>query len=414
MPRSSWLNLLIILLTIIAATYVAQVVLQLLSGFADILLILILSWLIAYALGPLVESLHLRALPAGMVSYSGRLLGPRTAARMREFRVTRVLAVGLVYLSLAIIVVIIIASLIPATLAQLAFIAPQLSRMDIVLATVSDFLGQVMKALGFRSGVEAFLDNIVESLNQLTAPVLQNTVTILTTVISLLGNALLVILLSFFIALDGPRFMRTLFTIIPDRWHQETRVFLITVDRAFGSFLRAQVLQAVVIGIITGIVMTVFSIQAALVSALFAALFMLIPLVGPVLSLIPPLLATLLTDPGRVWIVMILLAICQVALVNVIMPRMVGNALGLHPLVIIVSLLIGVKLGGFWGAFFAMPIAGIISAFGTFLFRRRQRLTELTHAIVQRDEPRTPLVGEEAAQLVDQAFQAAPSSPEQS
>ena len=49
-----------------------------------------------------------------------------------------------------------------------------------------------------------------------------------------------------------------------------------------------------------------------------------------------------------------------------------GNALGLHPLVIIVSLLIGVKVAGFWGAFFAMPLAGIISAFGAFLIRRRQ------------------------------------------
>jgi predicted PurR-regulated permease PerM len=224
------------------------------------------------------------------------------------------------------------------------------------------------------------------SLQAYATPILQNTVSILTSVLSLLGNALLVILLSFFIALDGARFTKMLFDAIPERLHQETRMFLITTDRAFGGFLRAQILQAVIIGIGTGIVLALFGIQAALLSSLFAALFLLIPLVGPVLSLVPPLLATLLTDPGRTLLVMVPLLLLQMLVLNVVMPRIMGNVLGLHPLVIIVSLLIGVKLGGFWGAFFAMPLAGIISAFGAFLIRRRQRLAELTSAIVHEDE----------------------------
>jgi predicted PurR-regulated permease PerM len=145
-------------------------------------------------------------------------------------------------------------------------------------------------------------------------------------------------------------------------------------------------LQAGAIGIGTWIIMYVFGIQAALLSGVFAGLFMLIPLLGPVLAFLPPLLVTLLTDPGRVLLVMIPIALLQVIVVNMVMPRIMGNALGLHPLVIIVSLLIGVKVAGFWGAFFAMPLAGIISAFGAFLIRRRQRLAELTAAMVREDK----------------------------
>ncbi len=405
MPRSTWLNILIILLTIIAATYLAQLLLSLLSGFADIILIVLLSWLVAYALGPLVVNLNDRRLHPKIIEWAG---GPNRGLgkRMAEFRVTRPLAVATVYLGLAIVVVIVIASFIPTILSQLNAIVPQLTGGDVIELTLTRAFESILNRLNIAANVQDLLDSAFASLQEYATPLLQNTVAILTSVISLLGNALLVILLSFFFALDGPRFNQMLFEVVPERLHQETRMFLITIDRAFGGFLRAQILQAFVIGVGTGAVLALFGVQAALLSSLFSALFMLIPLVGPLLALLPPLLATLLTDPGRVLLVMLPLIILQVVVQNVVMPRVVGNALGLHPLVIIVSLLIGIKLAGFWGAFFAMPLAGIISAFGAFLIRRRQRLTELTSVILQQDETEA-----ESARADETALDAALSEP---
>jgi predicted PurR-regulated permease PerM len=252
----------------------------------------------------------------------------------------------------------------------------------------------VLSKLNIAVNVQALMDNALASLQELATPILQNTVSILTSVLSLLGNALLVILLSFFLALDGPRFSKMMFDVIPERMHQETRMFILTTDRAFGGFLRSQILQAVLIGTGTGIILAAFGVQAALLAAVFAGLFMLIPLVGPILSMLPPLLAVVLTDPSKILWVMVPIVVLQVVIVNVLMPRVMGDALGLHPLVIIVSLLIGVKVAGFWGAFFAMPLAGIISAFGAFLIRRRQRLAEWTLSIVQQDGGETGPPGE--------------------
>jgi len=130
--------------------------------------------------------------------------------------------------------------------------------------------------------------------------------------------------------------------------------------------------------------------------------------------LIPPLLATLLTDPGKLVIVLVPLILFQVVLVNAVMPRIVGSALGLHPLVIIVSLLIGVKVGGFWGAFFAMPLAGIIAAFGAFLIRRRERLQELAQVIVQDDSESREAHLPNAASLLDQPSPTTNPSPRKS
>jgi predicted PurR-regulated permease PerM len=394
MPRSTWLNLLIILLVIIAASYVAQVLFALLSGFSDIILILILSWLVAYALSPLVEILNDRALPQALVSGGARLGGKTFGRRLEEFRVSRILAVALVYLGLVVVVIVMVASFIPAIVAQVNAIAPQLSRLDVAQLTLTSLFETVLSKLNIAVNVQALMDNALASLQELATPILQNTVSILTSVLSLLGNALLVILLSFFLALDGPRFSKMMFDVIPERMHQETRMFILTTDRAFGGFLRSQILQAVLIGTGTGIILAAFGVQAALLAAVFAGLFMLIPLVGPILSMLPPLLAVVLTDPSKILWVMVPIVVLQVVIVNVLMPRVMGDALGLHPLVIIVSLLIGVKVAGFWGAFFAMPLAGIISAFGAFLIRRRQRLAEWTLSIVQQDGGETGPPGE--------------------
>lgn len=393
MPRSTWLNILIILLVIIAATYVAQLVLGFFSGLGDIFLLLLLAWLVSYALSPLVESLSERAPFAAIVRALGIAERNLIAKRLTEFRVTRPLAVALVYLGVVILVIVVVASLIPAILAQVNFIVPQLSNVNVVQLGLTYLFQNILERLNIAVNIQDLINNVFAGLQSLATPLLQNTVAILTSVLSLLGNALLVILLSFFFTLDGPRFTAMLFEVMPERLHQETRMFLITTDRAFGGFLRSQLLQAGAIAIGTWLILTLFGVQAPLLSGVFAGLFMLIPLLGPALSLVPPLLATLLTDPGRVLLVMIPIVVLQVIVVNIVMPRIMGNALGLHPLVIIVSLLIGIKVAGFWGAFFAMPLAGIMSAFGAFLIRRRQRLAELTAAIVQDDDnaPSPPL-----------------------
>ncbi|MCC7162619.1 MAG: AI-2E family transporter [Anaerolineae bacterium] len=387
MRRSDWLNILTILLVIIAASYVAQLVLGFVSGFSDIILLLALSWLVAYVLNPLVDFLNNRQIFAETVRRLKMDSRSDYWELIAEYRIQRPVAVAMVYLGLLVLVIIAIASLIPTIVQQLNTIVPQLSNVDVLTLTLTRLFQGVLEDLNIAYNVQDIINSAFSGLQTLATPILQNTVAILTSVLALLGNVLLVLLLSFFFTLDGPRFNRMLFEVVPERLHQETRMFLFTTDRAFGGFLRGQILQAAAIGGGTWLVMNVLGVQASLLSGVFAGVLMLIPLLGPLLSLLPPLLATLLIAPGMVFYVMIPIVIFQVIVVNMVMPRIMGNALGLHPLVIIVSLLVGVKLAGFWGAFFAMPLAGIISAFGAFLIRRRQRLAGLTATIVQQDTP---------------------------
>jgi predicted PurR-regulated permease PerM len=95
-------------------------------------------------------------------------------------------------------------------------------------------------------------------------------------------------------------------------------------------------------------------------------------------------------DPAQAPVIFIILLVYQLIVVNVLMPKFLSDALGLHPLIIIASLLIGIKIGGFWGAVFGVPVAGVIATMALFLYRRSKRSdipTEEERAVIRQSAP---------------------------
>ncbi len=374
MPRSSWLNILVVLLVIIAGAYVAQIVWGLLSQFSDVILLLVLAWLVAFALAPLIEVIHGKPLPVEVARAAGRVFGKRAERGVERFRYTRTFAVAVVYLGLAIALSVGIAALVPPTLIQINQLVTQFPNLAQNAPLWADQAQKIAVDMGLRDvNVQAALSGVLGAIQTLATSILQNAVVILTSVVSLVGNLLFVLILSFFFALDGPRLFRAIFDIIPESFDDEVRMLAVSIDRTFGGFIRAQLLQALLIGLGTAVVTMLFNQPFALVASLFAGPFMLIPFVGSAISLIPPLLTALIHDPRQLPFSLGILLVYQLVIVNVVMPKILSDALGLHPLIIIASLLIGIKVGGFWGAFFGVPVAGVIAAMTIYFYRRWKR-----------------------------------------
>lgn len=373
MQRIPWLNLLVILLVIIAGLYLAQLVWQLLGAFGDIILLFVLAWLVSFTLGPLIERINGKPLPPGIVELADRFLGKRIARQFMRFRTTRFHAVAIVYLVLASVLigaVALLASPVAAQLTQLVGLFQTLAKSP------PDFVGGaqgVLSRLGLRIDVESALVGAVGSLQNVATTAVQNAVVILGGVVTLIGSILLVLFLSFFFALDGPRLFQSLFDLIPEEYDPEVRMLTATVDKTFGGFIRVQLLQAFLVGAGTGIVTALFGQPLALVGGLFAGFFMLIPFVGAFLALVPPFLTTIFYNPDQLPVVIIVLLVYQLVVVNVVMPNLLSEALGLHPLVVMGALLLGTRLGGVWGAFFGVPVAGVIASMALYLYRRRGR-----------------------------------------
>ena len=110
-------------------------------------------------------------------------------------------------------------------------------------------------------------------------------------------------------------------------------------------------------GVMTGIAYSLLGVPGALLLALIAAITEAIPIIGPLLGAIPAVLVAATVSPELALIVAGIYVVLQFIEGNVLVPIIMRNAVGISPLLILISLLIGAAAGGFIGAFLAVPVA---------------------------------------------------------
>lgn len=131
------------------------------------------------------------------------------------------------------------------------------------------------------------------------------------------------------------------------------------IDGVLGGFIRGQLLVALIIGLLSAIALLLLGVEYWLVLGILAGLGDLIPYIGPFVGAIPALFITFASDPWKtLWVLLAFIIIQQIE-GSLISPKIVGNSVGLHPVVVIFVLLIGGSLGGLIGLLVSVPLAGV-------------------------------------------------------
>ncbi len=107
----------------------------------------------------------------------------------------------------------------------------------------------------------------------------------------------------------------------------------------------------------------VFGLPLVGITAAAAGLLMAIPFFGPFVAWMPPVIVALLFKPDAVLPVTALMAAGWFVVMNVLQPRIMQGAVGIHPIVVLGAVLIGGRIAGIPGAIFGIPIAAVASAF---------------------------------------------------
>ncbi|HET9456802.1 MAG TPA: AI-2E family transporter, partial [Candidatus Limnocylindrales bacterium] len=131
----------------------------------------------------------------------------------------------------------------------------------------------------------------------------------------------------------------------------------------FGGFLRGQALMGMTYFAIALVAALVFSLPLTALVSVSAGVLMAIPFFGPFVAWAPPVVVALLATPDATVPSLILLGIGWLVVMNGIQPRLMQEAVGIHPIVVLGSVLIGSKIAGITGAIFGIPIAAVLSAF---------------------------------------------------
>lgn len=139
-----------------------------------------------------------------------------------------------------------------------------------------------------------------------------------------------------------------------------------------GRWLRGQLLLGFAIGVVVYLVLSILGIKYALSLALIAAIFELIPIIGPILAAVPAVFLGFLKGPELGLIVAVAYFLIQQLESHLLVPVVMRQAIGLNPLLVIIALLAGGKLGGVMGMLLAVPIASVLVEFVADTDRRRR------------------------------------------
>jgi predicted PurR-regulated permease PerM len=106
-------------------------------------------------------------------------------------------------------------------------------------------------------------------------------------------------------------------------------------------------------------------------AAAAVGILQMIPFFGPFISWMPPVLVALISKPDQLVGTFAIMIIGWLILMNALQPRIMADALRIHPIVVLGAVLAGIKIAGIPGAIFGIPIAAVISALFLHLLRRR-------------------------------------------
>jgi predicted PurR-regulated permease PerM len=339
MEKNSWLRALIILGVLFLGVQLFSIVWNFARQFADIILIFLLAWLIAFLLNPAVQFF--------------------TITR----KTPRILAVGAVYLTLLAILVIAGLLLIPPTASQISTLGNRFPQYANNISALADRSQAWFNSHGIPVEMASLASSseLLARAQAIGAALAENALGLAQSVALAIFDGVIILIVSVYITLDGERMTNGILRVVPAQYRSDADLLLASVDRSFGGFLRASFILTIVYAVGTALAMFILGVPFALPVGIFAGVMLVIPFVGDIVAVIPPVaLALVSVPPLHTLFLLVFMILLQQLVLQVLRPRIMGQEVGLHPLFVLASFLIGARVAGIWGALFSVPVAAIL------------------------------------------------------
>ncbi|MCB0077245.1 MAG: AI-2E family transporter [Anaerolineales bacterium] len=327
-------------------------------------------------------------LPFAIALVVGYVLSPlvnwfeaRMPREIKGRKMARGVAIILVYILVAILLYLFGRALLEPLIAQLvAFINNLPALFNQIIALATDALEQYQRLLApeWQNQIEQQIGSY--DATTLLTPIVTALRTALGAVTGVAASLLGLIILPFwlfFILSDESSVIRGLIKIVPHEWRPDVEAIRIIVDQVLGAYLRGQLAVAAILGLLITIGLTLIKVQYALLLGVAAALFALVPFAGAFLGAVPALLVSFLDDPQKGVLTLILFIVVQQIDNIFISPKVIGDAVALHPALIILVLLIGGTLFGVPGALIAVPGTAMLRDIVRYLYLRADENREV-------------------------------------
>lgn len=281
-----------------------------------------------------------------------------------RYRVRRLPAVLFTYIGMAVIFAGVVYFFVPILIKEVStFIADLPKYVD--YARLWFPLGDVGTTLGVEGvRTSGSLRDVVSNLSLMFSDASEGLVRTISVVFGGALSFVLIVVLSFYLAVQKNGIENFLKIITPNK-HEDYVIGLWKRSQyKIGLWMQGQILLALIVGVLVFLGLSLLDVRQALFLAVVAAIFELIPIFGPILAAVPAIFIALADGGiGGALVVGGLYVIIQQFENHLIYPQVVKNIVGVSPIIVILSLIVGGKLAGFLGFFLSVPIAAALMEF---------------------------------------------------
>ncbi len=247
-----------------------------------------------------------------------------------------------------------------------------------IAAQLDRFFAQPVQVLQWQIDLRDVYREFQQGVRQFLTAVATGTVNFVVGFVSTLFWVVFILLSSFYLTRDAGRIVAWLDNLAPGSFREDFVRLRHEITRVWNAFLRGQLVLGLFIAVITTVVNTAIGLPNAPALGLLAGVLEFIPNVGPTIAAIPAILIALFQ--GSYWLPLsnfwfaVLVAgvyiLIQQVEANLLIPRIMGRGLNLHPLVVLVAVILGGSMAGVLGVLIAAPTVATLRVLGEYIYRR--------------------------------------------
>ena len=334
-------------------------------NFNWLIAILLCGWMF-YLLAPVLTPF----IAAGLLAYMGDPL----ADRLQKLKMPRTLAVVIVFLTTFLLIgllVLLVGPLIRTQISALFAALPDIAHQveQVWLPTI---LGWLNVEPGEDVGLGAFLARYSDMAGDWSGKILLGVGKSGGVLVAAVLSLFLIPILTFYMLRDWDTFMAHLSALIPGRQRETVLKLARETDDVLGAFLRGQLLVMLALATIYTLGLSLIGLKFAIAIGVVAGLVSFVPYLGFVFGIGLAGL-TVALEPNPLWNLVGVVAtftIGQIIEGSFLTPKLVGDRIGLHPVIVIFAVLAGGQLFGFFGILLALPAAAVLSVLLRFAYHR--------------------------------------------
>ncbi len=280
-------------------------------------------------------------------------------------RMSRSLAVLLLYAAIIALIAGVLTGLVPAVVTESRDLVSNSGSLWTRLLSAFGPLRDFAATHGLSDDLQKAAANASDNVGGAVAGVFATITGLLTGIASLV----IVLVVAFYLVVSEDSLKRLFRTLAPDAYQPYLVDLFQRIEKSIGGWVRGQLILSAVIGVAFYAMLKILGVKYALVLALTAGVAESIPYVGPIFSAVPAILIALTDSPFKGLLVAIMCIVIQQAENHILVPKVMQKVTGLHPIVSIFAMLIGVKVAGLVGALLAIPVAMMLGIIVNDAFR---------------------------------------------